>query len=50
MDVYHHADAQLLAGQAALARLPLALGEAGVVDAGLVDLDGAAQHDPVMVV
>lgn len=49
MDVDGHADAQLLAGQAALARLPVALGEVGVVDVGLVDPDGVAQHDPVLV-
>lgn len=49
MDVVGHADARLLAGQAALARLPVALGEVGVVDVGLVDPDGVAQHDPVLV-
>ena len=43
------ADAQLLTGQAALAGLPVALGEVGVVDAGLVNPDGVAQHDPVLV-
>ena len=42
-------DAQLLAGQAALAGLPVALGEVGVVDVGLVHPDGVAQHDPVLV-
>ena len=49
MDVDGDADAQLLAGEAALARLPVALGEVGVVDVGLVDPDGVAQHDPVLV-
>lgn len=49
VDVDDHADAQLLTGQAALARLPIALGEVGVVDVGLVDPDGVAQHDPVLV-
>lgn len=49
MDVVGHADVRLLAGQAALARLPVALGEVGVVDVGLVDPDGVAQHDPVLV-
>ena len=48
VDVYRHADAQLLAGQAALARLPVALGEVGAVDVDLVDPDGVAQHDPVL--
>lgn len=43
------ADAQLLTGQAALAGLPVALGEVGVVDVGLVHPDGVAQHDPVLV-
>ena len=49
VDVYRHADAQLLAGQAALPGLPVALGEVGVVDVGLVHPDGVAQHDPVPV-
>lgn len=49
VDVVGHADVRLLAGQAALARLPVALGEVGVVDVGLVDPDGVAQHDPVLV-
>lgn len=49
VDVYRHADAQLLAGQATLARLPVVLGEVGVVDVGIVDPDGVAQHDPVLV-
>lgn len=49
VDVDGDADAQLLAGKAALARLPVALGEVGVVDVGLVDPDGVAQHDPVLV-
>ena len=31
-------------------RLSVAPGEVGVVDAGLVNPDGLAQHDPVMVV
>ena len=44
-----NAGAQLLAGQAALAGLPVALGEVGVVDVGLVNPDGVAQHDPVPV-
>lgn len=44
-----NAGAQLLAGQAALAGQPVALGEVGVVDVGLVNPDGAAQHDPVPV-
>lgn len=43
------ADAQLLEGQAALADLPVALGEVGVVYVGLVHPDGVAQHDPVLV-
>ena len=49
VDVVGHADVRLLAGQAALARLPVAIGEVGVVDVGLVDPDGVAQHDPVLV-
>ena len=44
-----HADTELLAGQAALAGLPAALGEVGVVDVGFVDPGGVAQHDPVLV-
>lgn len=43
------ADAQLLAGQAALPGLLVALGEVGVVDVGLVHPDGVAQHEPVLV-
>ena len=43
------ADAKLLAGQAALPGLPVALGEVGVVDVGLVHPDGVARHDPVLV-
>lgn len=35
--------------RATLARLPVALGEVGVVDVGLVDPGGVAQHDPVLV-
>lgn len=42
------ADAQLLAGQAALPGLPEALGVVGVVDVGLVHPDGVAQHDPAL--
>ena len=49
MDVDGDADAQLLTGKAALAGLPVALGEVGVVDVGLVHPDGVAQHDPVLV-
>ena len=49
VDVDGDADAQLLAGLVALARLPVALGEVGVVDVGLVHPDGVAQHDPVLV-
>ena len=49
VDVDGDADAQLLAGQAALPGLPVALGEAGVVDVDLVNPDGVAQHDPVLV-
>lgn len=49
VDIDGEADAQLLAGQAALARLPIALGVVGVVDVGLVHPDGVAQHDPVLV-
>lgn len=49
VDVDGDADAQLLAGQAALAGLPVALGEVGVVDVGLVHPDGVARHDPVLV-
>lgn len=47
VDVYRHADAELLAGQAALARLPVALGEVGVVDVSLVRPDGVARCGPV---
>lgn len=49
VDVYGDADALLLAGWAALPGLPVALGEVGVVDVGLVNPDGVAQHDPVPV-
>ena len=49
VDVYRHTDAQLLAGQAALALLPVALGEVGVADVGLVHPYGVSQHDPVPV-
>lgn len=49
VDVDGDADAQLLAGEAALAGLPVALGEVGVVYVGLVHPDGVAQHDPVLV-
>ena len=42
VDVDGDADAQLLAGQTALARLPVALGVVGAVDVGLVHLDGIA--------
>lgn len=49
VDVDGDAGAQLLEGQAALARLSVAHGEVGVVDVGLVHPDDAAQHDPVQV-
>lgn len=49
VDVDGDADAQLLAGEAALPGLPIALGEAGVVDVDLVNPDGFAQHNPVLV-
>ena len=49
VDVDDDADAQLLAGQAALPGLPVALGEVGVVDVGFVNPDGVAQQDPVLV-
>lgn len=49
VDVDGDADAQLLAGEAALPGLPVALGEVGVVDVGLVHPDSVAQHDPVLV-
>ena len=49
VDVYGDTDAQLLAGRAALPGLPVALGEVGVVDVGLVHPDGVARHDPVLV-
>lgn len=42
VDVDVDADAQLLAGQAALPGLPVALGEVGAVDVGLVNPDGVA--------
>lgn len=50
VDVDGDADAQLLAGEAALARLPVALGETDVADVGLVNPGGVARHDPVLVV
>lgn len=43
------ADAEHLAGWAAHASLPLALGGIRVVDAGLVHPDGVARHDPILV-
>lgn len=49
VEVDGDAGAQLLAGQAALAGLPVALGEVGVVDADHIDPDGVAQHDPFLV-
>lgn len=49
VDVDGDADAQLLAGEAALLGLPVALGEVRVVDVGLLNPDGVAQHDPVPV-
>lgn len=49
VDVDGDADAQLLAGQAALPGLPVALGGVGAVYVGLVDPDGVAQHDSVLV-
>ena len=49
VDIDGDADAELLAGEAALAGLPVALGEVGVADVGLVDPDGVAHHDPVPV-
>lgn len=49
VDVYGSADAQLRAGLAALPGLPVALGEVGVVDVGLVHPGGVAKHDPVLV-
>lgn len=49
VDVGGDADAQLLEGQAALPGLPVALGEIGAVDVRLVDPDGVAQHDSVLV-
>ena len=49
VDVDGDADPQLLAGEAALPGLPVAPGEVGVVDVGLVNPDGVAQHDPVLV-
>ena len=42
-------DAQLLPGQPALAGLPVALGEVGVVDVDLVDPHAAPEHDAVLV-
>ena len=42
-------DAQLLPGQPALAGLPVALGQVGVVDVDLVDPDPAAEHNAVLV-
>lgn len=49
VDVDGDADAQLLAGEVALPGLPVAPGEVSVVDVGLVNPDGVAQHDPVLV-
>lgn len=49
VDVDGDAGAQLLAGEAALPGLPVAPGEVSVVDVGLVNPDGVAQHDPVLV-
>ena len=49
VDVDGDADAQLLAGDAALTGPPVALGEADVADVGLVNPDGVAQHKPVQV-
>lgn len=49
VDVDGDAGAQLLEGQAALARLSVAHGEVSVVDVGLVHPDDAAQHDPGLV-
>lgn len=49
VDVDGDADAQLLAGEAALPGLSVAPGEVGVVDVGLINPDGVAQHDPVLV-
>lgn len=49
VDVDGDAGAQLLAGEAALPGLSVALGEVGVVDVGLVNPDGVAQRDPVAV-
>lgn len=49
VDIDGDADAEPLAGEAALAGLPVALGEVGVADVGLVDPDGVAHHDPVPV-
>ena len=43
------ADAELLAGEPALARLAVALGEVRVVDVGLVYPDAVAQHDAPLV-
>ena len=43
------AGAQLLAGQATLARMPIALVEPSVIYVGLNNPDGVAQHDPVLV-
>lgn len=45
VDVYGDADAQLLAGRAALPGLPVVLGKVG-----LANPDGVAQHDSVLVV
>lgn len=49
MDIDGDSDARLLEGQVALADLPVALGEVGIVYVGLVHPDGVAQHDPVLV-
>lgn len=48
VDIEGDADAELLAGEAALAGLPEALGEVGVADVSLIDPDGVAHHDPVL--
>lgn len=49
VDVDGDADAQLLAGEAALPGLPVALGETVWVDVDLVNPDGSAQHNPLLV-
>lgn len=47
VDIDGDAGAELLAGEAALEGLPVALGEVGVADADLVNPDGVAHHDSV---